>query len=74
MTKHARRQQQKKADVVCAQNFFRRNRTKPILQVTVILLHGNFGNRGNPVKTKLLLVKLELAPLRLPHRGTRVTG
>jgi hypothetical protein len=25
----------KMAEVVCAQNFFRRNRTKPILQVTV---------------------------------------
>ena len=26
---------------------------------------GNFGNRGNPVKTELLLVKLELGLLQL---------
>jgi hypothetical protein len=33
--KHERLSALKMADVVCAQNFFRRKGTKPILQVTV---------------------------------------
>jgi hypothetical protein len=44
---------------------------KPISNFT-IPLHGNFGNRGSPVKTKLLsvktkllLVKFELGPLQI---------
>ena len=30
---------------------------------TFVPLHGNFGNRGTPVKTKLHSVKFELGPI-----------